>query len=360
MIKNNINVSLQHRSYPIIVEKGLINRIPELLSEFEHGQKWVLLAQPVVMELYGDKLQLNLQNSGFNCSSIIIPATEEAKSLTEFQSVISKLVEENCDRSTTILAVGGGVTGDLSGYVASSFMRGIDYFQIPTTLLSMVDSAIGGKTGINIKEGKNLIGAIYQPKGVFIDPEFLESLPNEEIISGLGEVIKYGAIRDKQFLQDISQWLNNIETFPFDLAISKACSIKAEIVSKDEIEGDIRRILNFGHTVGHALEGLLGYGKIRHGEAVAYGMLCAGYISNKLGLLSSEEFSILSSVIKKLQLPDLPELNGDQLLPYIKNDKKVSSGVLNFVVLDGLGIADISKEVSEDMILESLIVLRKN
>jgi 3-dehydroquinate synthase len=267
------------------------------------------------------------------------------------------MVEFGCDRKTTIIALGGGVVGDVSGFVASSFMRGIDYYQIPTTLLAMVDSSIGGKTGINIAEGKNLVGAIYQPKGVLIDPVILESLPQEEVFAGLGEIIKYGAIWDKAFLIDISTWLEDIDSFPFEDAIRKSCKIKAEVVSKDEREGDLRRILNFGHTIGHALESHLGYGKIRHGEAVALGMKCAGFISEKLGLISKEDNSILSKTIAKLPLPDLPHINGNHLLPFIRTDKKSEKGVLNFVVLDGLGNAIISTNVTEDLIKQSLTVL---
>jgi 3-dehydroquinate synthase len=236
-------------------------------------------------------------------------------------------------------------------------MRGIDYYQIPTTLLAMVDSSIGGKTGINIAEGKNLVGAIYQPKGVLIDPVILESLPQEEVFAGLGEIIKYGAIWDKAFLIDISTWLEDIDSFPFEDAIHKSCKIKAEVVSKDEREGDLRRILNFGHTIGHALESHLGYGKIRHGEAVALGMKCAGFISKKLNLLSKEELSTLNQTINRLPLPQLPHINGNHLMPFIKTDKKSEKGVLNFVVLDGLGNAITSTNVTEDLIKQSLTVL---
>jgi 3-dehydroquinate synthase len=298
-----------------------------------------------------------LNESGFNCDFITLPVGEASKSLNEFSRVISQMVEFGCDRKTTIIALGGGVVGDVSGFVASSFMRGIDYYQIPTTLLSMVDSSIGGKTGINIAEGKNLVGAIYQPKGVLIDPVILESLPQEEVFAGLGEIIKYGAIWDKTFLIDISTWLEDIDSFPFEDAIRKSCKIKAEVVSKDEREGDLRRILNFGHTIGHALESHLGYGKIRHGEAVALGMKCAGFISQKLNLLSKEELSTLNQTINRLPLPQLPHINGNHLMPFIKTDKKSEKGVLNFVLLDGLGNALSSTDVTEELIQESLKVL---
>ena len=352
-----LQVNLGSRSYPIHVKSGLLKQTASILSDQNHGQKWVIISQYNLMELFGFDLMTELNESGFNCDYITLPVGEASKSLNEFSRVISQMVEFGCDRKTTILALGGGVVGDVSGFVASSFMRGIDYYQIPTTLLAMVDSAIGGKTGINIAEGKNLVGAIYQPKGVLIDPVILESLSKEEVMAGLGEVIKYGAIWDKAFLIDISTWLEDIDSFPFEDAIRKSCKIKAEVVSKDEREGDLRRILNFGHTIGHALESHLGYGKIRHGEAVALGMKCAGFISQKLNLLSKEELSTLNQTINRLPLPQLPHINGNHLMPFIKTDKKSEKGVLNFVLLDGLGNAISSTDVTEELIQESLKVL---
>lgn len=353
----SVQVNLGSRSYPIHVKSGLLKQTASILSDQNHGQKWVIISQYNLMELFGFDLMTELNESGFNCDYITLPIGEASKSLNEFSRVISQMVEFGCDRKTTILALGGGVVGDVSGFVASSFMRGIDYYQIPTTLLAMVDSAIGGKTGINIAEGKNLVGAIYQPKGVLIDPVILESLSKEEVMAGLGEVIKYGAIWDKAFLIDISTWLEDIDSFPFEDAIRKSCKIKAEVVSKDEREGDLRRILNFGHTIGHALESHLGYGKIRHGEAVALGMKCAGFISQKLNLLSKEELSTLNQTINRLPLPQLPHINGNHLMPFIKTDKKSEKGVLNFVLLDGLGNAISSTDVTEELIQESLKVL---
>ena len=353
----SVQVNLGIRSYPIHVKSGLLKQTASILSDQNHGQKWVIISQYNLMELFGFDLMTELNESGFNCDYITLPVGEASKSLNEFSRVISQMVEFGCDRKTTILALGGGVVGDVSGFVASSFMRGIDYYQIPTTLLAMVDSAIGGKTGINIAEGKNLVGAIYQPKGVLIDPVILESLSKKEVMAGLGEVIKYGAIWDKAFLIDISTWLEDIDSFPFEDAIRKSCKIKAEVVSKDEREGDLRRILNFGHTIGHALESHLGYGKIRHGEAVALGMKCAGFISQKLNLLSKEELSTLNQTINRLPLPQLPHINGNHLMPFIKTDKKSEKGVLNFVLLDGLGNAISSTDVTEELIQESLKVL---
>ena len=190
-----------------------------------------------------------------------------------------------------------------------------------------------------------------------IDPDILESLPREEVIAGLGEVIKYGAIWDRNFLNEISTWLKNIDSFPFEEAIAKSCEIKAEVVSKDEREGNLRRILNFGHTIGHALESHLGYSKIRHGEAVAYGMKCAGFISHKLDLLPTDDFLFLTDTIDRLRMHKIPQINGSHLMPFIKTDKKTEKGILNFVVLEELGKATTSTLVTEELIQESLKVL---
>ena len=349
-----INVHLGDRTYPIKVESGLLGRLPDHFSELNHGQKWVIIFQQSLIDQCGSILKSSLSEKGFDCDIIEISAGEKAKSFNEYQKVLSRMMEIGCDRSSTILAFGGGVTGDLSGFVAATFMRGIDYFQIPTTLLAMVDSSIGGKTGINIYAGKNLVGAIYQPKEVFIDPDLLATLPKEEVVAGLGEVLKYGAIRDREFFIETANCLDNLDQFDFESAIAKSCAIKAEIVSQDEREGGLRRILNFGHTIGHAIEAHLGYGTIRHGEAVAYGMICAGLISNKIGLMSDGDQFVLKESISKLPLPALPQLNYDLILSLIRNDKKIVSGRLHFVVLNGLGCATISDEITDKHIVDSL------
>jgi len=309
------------------------------------------------MEFFGFDLLKKLKNNKFDVDFITLPNGEAAKSINEYSRIINQMIEYGCDRKSSIICLGGGAVGDVSGFVASSFMRGINYFQIPTTLLAMVDSSIGGKTGINISQGKNLVGTIYQPKGVLIDPELLASLPKEEVNAGIGEIIKYGAIWDKSFLVQIESWLNDINNFPFDTAIYSSCEIKAQIVSKDENENGIRRILNFGHTIGHALESHLGYGKIRHGDAVSFGMKCSGYISEKLNYIIKEDLLILTNTIDKLPLPQLPKIDPKHLLPFIKNDKKTEKGKLNFVVLDNLGNAKTTTKVNEKLILESLKVL---
>ncbi|MBH10813.1 MAG: 3-dehydroquinate synthase [Candidatus Marinimicrobia bacterium] len=352
-----IQVELGLRSYQVHVKSGLIEKIPVLLSKNNHGQKWVIISQHGLLELFGFELISVLRRQHFNIDYVTLPMGEAAKSIKEFSSIISQLSELGCDRSTTVLALGGGVVGDISGFAASTFMRGIEYFHIPTTLLAMVDSSIGGKTGINIVAGKNMVGTFYQPKGVFVDPNILSSLPRTEVIAGLGEVIKYGAIKDADFLREIYTWLNDIDSFPFEEAIRRCCEIKAGIISIDEQENDLRRILNFGHTIGHALEAYLGYGKIRHGEAVALGMKCSSWISERINNFSNKDAEYLNAVINKLPLPKIPTINADHLIPFVKMDKKSKKGNLNFVVLDCLGNATICKNVSEELIRNSLEVL---
>ena len=264
------------------------------------------------------------------------------------------MIDFECDRKSIIIALGGGVVGDVSGFIASTFMRGINYFQVPTTLLSMVDSSIGGKTGINIPQGKNLVGTIYQPKAVFIDQNLLNTLPREEVISGLGEIIKYGAILDLDFFNNVSDWIKDLSNFPFKKAIEICCKLKAEIVSEDEKDNGIRAILNFGHTIGHALELKYGFNKIKHGEAVAYGMLSASYISLKLKKISQNEYNLLNETIRSLPLPKLNKLNHNELLTFVKRDKKYIKGKLNYVTLKNIGSAEITNNIQDQLILDSI------
>ena len=353
----NIPVKLEQRSYDILIENNLIKSIPIILKKEVHPKNIIIISQDIIIERYGKELIKNLTHNEFKCEIISIPNSETAKSLKEYEIVIKKLFDFQCDRSSIILALGGGVVGDLAGFAASTFMRGLKYYQIPTTLLSMVDSSIGGKTGINTLQGKNLLGAYHQPKAVLIDPYLLNSLPIEEVYSGLGEIVKYGFIKNFKFLKKINHWLDDIENFPFIEAISESCKIKAEIVSKDEMESDLRRILNFGHTVGHAIEAHIGYNKIRHGEAISYGMLCAGWISNQNNFINLNEYEKLVNIIKKLPLPKIPQMNKNDLLPYILKDKKNEKNKLNFVVLNTLGNAITTNKVSLNTIVESFKIL---
>ena len=314
----SINVNLQERSYSIQIQNDLGLKLHEILGSKNSGQQWIIFSQNPIFEIYGEAIESVLREHGFNVEHILLENSENAKSLSSMEGIYSQLIDFGCDRSSVFLALGGGVVGDATGFAAATFMRGVDYYQIPTTLLAMVDSSIGGKTGVNLDSGKNLVGAIWQPKAVLIDPNYLASLPKREVVSAIGEVLKYGAILDRNFFNYVS---NNVEDLlslgnPNLLAevIGKCVTLKDKIVEQDEHEGDLRRILNFGHTVGHALEKYFGYDILRHGEAVSYGMLVAGKLSIEFGGLSSDDYGVLAQTIKRLPLPTLPEFDVNKII----------------------------------------------
>ncbi len=358
---HHIPVDLGDRSYTIAVQPGLLSSLHEFLTEWNHGQTWVLITQPFLFESVGRDLERNLITHGFNAKTLVIPSGELAKSIQQVEQLYRSLLELQCDRSTTLLALGGGVVGDITGFIAATFMRGISYIQIPTTLLAMVDSAIGGKTGVNLPEGKNLVGAIHQPKMVAIDPVVLGSLPKRELVSGTAEILKYGAISDRDFyhrvVRNLSAILDERNPTVLEDIIAHSCTLKAGIVMEDELEGNRRRILNFGHTIGHALEASLGYDTLRHGEAVAYGMICAGYISYQRNQITGDDWLALQNGIKSLPLPAFTRPKKNKLLSILKRDKKIRAGVLHFILLEGLGYASIADDVGDDELLSALDML---
>ena len=360
-----ISVPLQNRSYPIWIENGLLAKLPELLKPMNQGQKWVIFSQNEIFNLYGDSLLGELKSNSFQIEKFILPDGENAKSLSALDGIFSQLIELGCDRSSTFLALGGGVVGDSAGFIAATFMRGVDYIQIPTTLLAMVDSSIGGKTGVNLPAGKNLVGAIWQPKAVVIDPKLLESLPEREISSAMGEVIKYGSILDKDLFNLVADNMDdllNLSNVKLLTEVIGCCAkLKADIVAEDEREGNKRRILNFGHTIGHALETHFGFNTLRHGEAIAYGMLAAGKLSNEDYSSTSspirlkiEDLKSLEQSIRKLPMPKLPEFDPNDILKIMQNDKKVKDGKLHFVLLEAIGKAVIVDDVEEKTIINAM------
>ena len=353
-----ISVPLQNRSYPIWIEKGLLTNLPELLKPMNQGQKWVIFSQNEIISLYGNSLCKGLKSAGFQVELVVLPDGEKAKSLNELEGIFSQLIGIDCDRSSTFLALGGGVVGDATGFIAASFMRGVDYIQIPTTLLAMVDSSIGGKTGVNLPDGKNLVGAIWQPKAVVIDIELLKSLQEREITSAMGEVLKYGAILDRNLFEVVAENLNDILNLSkpelLTEVIGRCAKLKADVVVEDEREGGKRRILNFGHTIGHALETHFGFETLRHGEAVAYGMLAAGKLSNEDGKLEIEDFELLQATIKKLPLPKLPEFDVENILKIIQRDKKVKDRKINFVLLEAIGKTVIVDSIEKESIIKAM------
>jgi len=353
-----ISVPLQNRSYPIWIEKGLLTKLPELLKPMNQGQKWVIFSQNEIISLYGNSLYKGLKSAGFQVELVVLPNGEKAKSLNELEGIFSQLIGMGCDRSSTFLALGGGVVGDTTGFIAGTFMRGVDYIQIPTTLLAMVDSSIGGKTGVNLPDGKNLVGAIWQPKAVVIDIELLKSLQEREITSAMGEVLKYGAILDRNLFEVVAENLNDLLNLSkpelLTEVIGRCAKLKADVVVEDEREGGKRRILNFGHTIGHALETHFGFETLRHGEAVAYGMLAAGKLSNEDGRLEIEDFELLQTTIKKLPLPKLPEFDAENILKIMQRDKKVKDRKINFVLLEAIGKTVIVDSIEKESIIKAM------
>jgi len=322
------------------------------------GQKWVIFSQNEIISLYGNSLYKGLKSAGFQVELVVFPDGEKTKSLNELEGIFSQLIGMGCDRSSTFLALGGGVVGDATGFIAASFMRGVDYIQIPTTLLAMVDSSIGGKTGVNLPDGKNLVGAIWQPKAVVIDIELLKSIQEREITSAMGEVLKYGAILDRNLFEVVAENLNDILNLSkpelLTEVIGRCAKLKADVVVEDEREGGKRRILNFGHTIGHALETHFGFEILRHGEAVAYGMLAAGKLSNEDGRLKIEDFELLQTTIKKLSLPKLPEFDAENILKIMQRDKKVKDKKINFVLLEAIGKTVIVDSIKKESIIKAM------
>lgn len=340
-----LEVQLDERSYPIMIGSSFIQNGFNL-EKWITGRDCLIVTNEVVAPLYLDSIASLIKNK--EIQTIVLPDGESNKNQNIWAKILDKLVQMRASRDTTIIALGGGVIGDISGFAAASYMRGISYIQIPTTLLSQVDSSVGGKTGINHPNGKNLIGAFHQPKLVLIDTDTLNTLPERQFISGLAEVIKYGAIADEGFFS----WLENnvtnlLQRDPTALvkAILTSCSTKAQIVGEDELETGKRALLNFGHTFGHAIENVKGYGEIFHGEAIAIGMLLAADIS----AIKPNEKVRLERLIKNIGLPHtIPSIEIDSLLDAMLLDKKVQDKKLRFILLRSLGDAFIDHDIKNE------------
>lgn len=355
-----ITLDLDRHSYDITVGHGLRAQLADKLQPWNHGQSWVVLSQSEILNHYQDVIE-GLRTRGFNIHTIVVPGDESAKNISVAERVWSQMVELGCDRSSILLALGGGVVGDLGGFVAATYMRGISVVQIPTTLLAMIDSAIGGKTAVNLPAGKNLVGAIHQPKAVFVDPGFLATLPQRNVISSLAEAVKYGLIRDQSifntFASKFDRLLDLSDQQLLTEIIVKSCRIKSRIVANDQFENGERRILNFGHTLGHAFETIQEYGGLYHGEAVLFGMKCASFISHKKGLLSAQHYKTVLAVLNRFPLPELGQVRAQQVLDVVEHDKKNVNGKLHFILLDRIGNAVVSTDVSAADITDSLSVV---
>lgn len=363
-----VTVNTNTTNYPIYVEEGLFSNEKFLAAELESklvGSRVCIITNATVRNLYGRLAEAFF--GGLDVTFFEIEDGEQYKSFQTYRTVIDFLVSKEFDRTLNLVALGGGVVGDLCGFVSATYLRGVNFIQIPTTLLAQVDSSVGGKTGINHPAGKNLIGAFYQPSAVLIDPDVLLSLPKREYVAGLAEVIKYGLIYDQDFFSWIESNASNLasrEIPAVATAITRSCEVKAEIVSLDERELGIRAILNFGHTVGHAIETVSGYGTWLHGEAVSIGIEMACSLSHKMGLIELDVLERIRRTLIDLGLPiaasNLSDSDVDRLVDTIRLDKKVKDGLLTFILILEIGKVKIETGVSEKSVREVLIQALSN
>jgi len=346
----NLNVELGERSYPIAIGPGLLAD-PAALARHVGGHKAAIVTNTTVAPLYLEQVAAPLRAAGREVVEIVLPDGEEYKHWGSLMQVFDALLANKCDRKTTLVALGGGVIGDLTGYAAASYMRGVPFVQIPTTLLAQVDSSVGGKTGINHPLGKNMIGAFYQPRAVLADTSTLGTLPERELSAGLAEVIKHGAILDAAFFDWIEANIAALvarEPQALAHAIARSCEIKADVVRRDEREGGLRAVLNFGHTFGHAIEAGLGYGAWLHGEAVGCGMVMAADLSQRLGLVDAATVARLRALVKAAGLPTVaPDLGVERWIELMEVDKKNEGGAIKFILLKPLGSPSIASVPEE-------------
>jgi 3-dehydroquinate synthase len=335
-----VNVDLGERAYPIHIGADLIGKT-ELFAPHIVGSSVTIVTNTTVEPLYGEALRRALAPLGKNVSTVVLPDGEAHKNWETLNQIFDALLGARADRKTTLIALGGGVIGDMTGFAAASYMRGVPFIQVPTTLLSQVDSSVGGKTGINHPLGKNMIGAFYQPQAVIADIGALRTLPARELAAGIAEVIKTGAIADAAFFDWIEanvDALNRCEPQALAEAVKRSCEIKASVVAADEREGGLRAILNFGHTFGHAIEAGLGYGEWLHGEAVGCGMVMAADLSVRLGHLDNAARERLVALVKAAHLPTrAPALGAARYVDLMRVDKKAEAGEIKFILLKRFG-----------------------
>lgn len=355
-----LNVELGDRSYPIYIGQDLISQA-SLISKHIHGTQVLVVSNDTVAPLYLDKTLQALP--GFECQSVILPDGEQYKTLEVLNRIFDKLLEHRFDRKCTLIALGGGVIGDMTGFAAASYQRGVNFIQIPTTLLAQVDSSVGGKTGVNHPLGKNMIGAFYQPQCVIIDTSTLNSLDDRQLASGIAEVIKYGLIRDADFfhwLEKNTTQLLQREPQALSTAIEISCQTKAGVVSEDEHESGVRAILNLGHTFGHAIETGMGYGNWLHGEAIAAGMVMAADLSCRMGYINKTDLKRIEKIISSANLPIRApsEINVTRFMDLMAVDKKVIAGQLRLVLLQSLNYAIVTSEFDINLLHETLEQIR--
>ena len=352
-----VNVELQERRYPILIGNGLLQ--DERSYPVKRGERVMIVTNPTVAQFYLDTVTFALKKRGCEVDHVLLPDGEKYKTLESLNLIFTALLQGNHGRDTTIMALGGGVIGDVAGFAAASYQRGVRLIQIPTTLLSQVDSSVGGKTAVNHELGKNMIGAFYQPSMVIIDTHTLDTLPKREVNAGLAEVIKYGAILDYEFFEWLEAHIDELVALnneSLQHCIARCCQIKADVVARDETEKGDRALLNLGHTFGHAIETHLGYGNWLHGEAVSTGMMIAAALSEQLGDISVADVSRLEKLLARANLPTLSpdSMQPEDYLPHMMRDKKVLAGKLRLVLLKSLGQAYIATDTDKDLVLNAI------
>ena len=352
-----VNVELQERRYPILIGNGLLQ--DERSYPVKRGERVMIVTNPTVAQFYLDTVTFALKKRGCEVDNVLLPDGEKYKTLESLNLIFTALLQGNHGHDTTIIALGGGVIGDVAGFAAASYQRGVRLIQIPTTLLSQVDSSVGGKTAVNHELGKNMIGAFYQPSMVIIDTHTLGTLPKREVNAGLAEVIKYGAILDYEFFEWLEAHIDDLVALnneSLQHCIARCCQIKADVVARDETEKGDRALLNLGHTFGHAIETHLGYGNWLHGEAVSTGMMMAAALSEQLGDISVADVSRLEKLLARANLPTLSpdSMQPEDYLPHMMRDKKVLAGKLRLVLLKSLGQAYIATDTDKDLVLNAI------
>ncbi len=352
-----LNVALGDRSYPIHIGSELLGKTELILPHLKRKQV-AIVTNTTVAPLYLDAIASPLKAAGIDVIPIILPDGEAYKNSETLNLIYDALLQNRCERNTTLIALGGGVIGDLTGYAAATYLRGVPFIQVPTTLLSQVDSSVGGKTGINHPLGKNMIGAFYQPQVVLADIATLVTLPKKELAAGMAEVIKYGLIRDRDFFDWIEsniEKLNSLDAAAMSYAIYRSCQNKAEVVAADEREVGERALLNLGHTFGHAIENAMGYGVWLHGEAVAAGTMLAADLSGRLGWLKADEIERIRKLFVAAKLPvDAPELGVERYLDLMGMDKKVVDGKIRLVLQQGIGKSVLTSDYDSTALKQTL------
>lgn len=359
-----IPVKLPSQSYEVVIAAGgryQVGSYLEKISKIATDAPLLIVSNPKIWQLYGQDIQSSLEKAGFAIAHCVLPAGERYKTLKTLQKIYDAALVHRLERRSTLIALGGGVIGDMTGFAAATWLRGINVVQIPTSLLAMVDASIGGKTGVNHPQGKNLIGAFHQPRLVLIDPDVLKTLPRREFRAAIAEVIKYGVIWDRQLFSELEALprLDDHRAVPTDKLLDileRSCQSKVDVVTQDEREAGLRAILNYGHTLGHALESMGNYRLFNHGEAVALGMIGAGAIATALGYWSEAEERAQLQLIEKAKLPTAIPANLDhqEIIALLSNDKKVQGGQLRFVLPKGIGQAEVTADVPTEVIAQAL------